>query len=52
MEDVKEIKDIEVSKEKFDAVLSKLINSRPIPLKDVVGTLPNSRKKPVPKTDK
>lgn len=37
-------KEIMVDKDKFDAVLRRIIASKPLPLKDVIGTSP--RRKP------
>ena len=36
--------DISVDKDKFDAVLRKIINTKPLPLKDVVGTSPRGKR--------
>jgi len=39
-----ETKDIVVDKERFDAVLRKMIATKPLPLKDVVGTSPRRKR--------
>lgn len=36
-------KEIIVDKDKFDAVLRKIIATKPIPLKDIIGTSPRSK---------
>lgn len=33
-----------VDKDKFDAILRKIINTKPLPLKDVIGTSPRSKR--------
>jgi hypothetical protein len=35
-----EPQEIMVDKDKFDVVLRKIINTKPLPLKDVIGTSP------------
>jgi hypothetical protein len=35
---------IMVDKDRFDAILTKIINTKPMPLKDVVGTSPRSKR--------
>jgi hypothetical protein len=37
-------KAIMADKDKFDAVLRKMIASKPLPLKDVIGTSPRSKR--------
>lgn len=39
------LKDVVFNREKFDAVLRRMIASKPMPLKDVVGTSPRSPKR-------
>jgi hypothetical protein len=39
-----ESQEIKVDKDKFDAVLRKIINSKPLPLKDVIGTSPRRKR--------
>ena len=34
-----------VDKDKFDAILQRMMQSKPMPLKDVVGTSPRSKPK-------
>jgi hypothetical protein len=36
--------EIMVDKDKFDAVLRKIISSKPLPLKDVIGTSPRRKR--------
>jgi hypothetical protein len=43
-------KEILVDKDRFDTVLRKIISTKPLPLKDVIGTSPRSggkRKQPL-----
>jgi hypothetical protein len=37
-------KEIIADKDKFDAVLRKIISTKPLPLKDVIGTSPRSKR--------
>jgi hypothetical protein len=37
-------KEIIVDKDKFDAVLRKIINTKPLPAKDVIGTSPRRKR--------
>lgn len=39
-----EPKEVTVDKDKFDAVLRKIINTKPMPLKDVIGTSPRGKR--------
>jgi hypothetical protein len=39
-----ETKELIVDKDKFDAVLRKMIATKPMPLKDVIGTSPRRKK--------
>ncbi len=39
-----ESKKIMVDKDRFDAVLRKIINTKPLPLKDVIGTSPRRKR--------
>jgi len=39
-----DLKNIETDKDKFDAVLRKIINTKPLPLKDVIGTSPRGKR--------
>lgn len=39
-----EPKEIMVDKDKFDAVLRKIIASKPLPAKDVIGTSPRRKR--------
>jgi hypothetical protein len=45
-----EPQEIMVDKDKFDAVLRKIISTKPLPLKDVIGTSPR-RKRAEPASD-
>ena len=38
-----EPKELTVDKDKFDAILRKIINTKPMPLKDVIGTSPRRK---------
>jgi len=38
-----EPKEIMVDKDRFDAVLRKIISTKPLPLKDVIGTSPRGK---------
>jgi len=38
-----EPKEIIADKDKFDTLLRKIINTRPLPLKDVIGTSPRRK---------
>jgi hypothetical protein len=40
----KQLENITVDRAKFDAVLRKMIASKPLPLKDVIGTSPRRKK--------
>jgi hypothetical protein len=40
----KKLEEITVDKTKFDAVLRKMIATKPLPLKDVIGTSPRRKK--------
>jgi hypothetical protein len=42
--DSPEPKEIMVDKDKFDALLRKIINTKPLPLKDVIGTSPRKKR--------
>jgi hypothetical protein len=35
---------ITVDKDKFDAVLRRIINTKPLPLKDIIGTSPRRKR--------
>jgi hypothetical protein len=48
--DTSEPQEIMVDKDRFDAVLRKIINTKPLPLKDVIGTSPR-RKRAEPASD-
>jgi predicted component of type VI protein secretion system len=37
------LKKIQIDKDRFDAVLRKMAQSKPLPVKDVVGTSPRSK---------
>jgi hypothetical protein len=39
-----ESKEIMVDKDRFDAVLRRIINTKPLPLRDVIGTSPRSKR--------
>jgi hypothetical protein len=39
-----EPQEIMVDKDRFDAVLRKIINTKPLPLKDVIGTSPRRKR--------
>jgi hypothetical protein len=39
-----------VNKERFDAILQRMMQSKPLPLKDVVGTSPRQKPKPKKKS--
>jgi hypothetical protein len=39
-----ESQDIMVDKDRFDAVLRKIISTKPLPLKDVIGTSPRRKR--------
>lgn len=36
--------EIMVDKDRFDTILRKIINTKPLPLKDVIGTSPRSKR--------
>jgi hypothetical protein len=36
--------EITIDKDKFDALLRKIINTKPLPLKDVIGTSPRRKR--------
>lgn len=42
-DNAKDSKELLVDKEKFDAVLRKIIRTKPMPLKDVIGTTPRGK---------
>ena len=39
-----ECREMLVDKDKFDSVLKRMINSKPLPLKDVIGTSPRGKR--------
>jgi hypothetical protein len=40
----RKLEEITADKDRFDAVLKKIISTKPLPLKDLIGTSPRSKR--------